>query len=128
MSLPAAGIEYLHLKALGGRRSVRKGSQNTVWRNKAFQGYADYMETDEFRNAVAELARLAGEQRVAIMCAEAVWWRCHRSMIADYLKSKGVKVLHIMGRGHLVEHPYTSAAKLVAGVLAYGPADDNLQS
>ena len=123
-TLPAVGIEYRLLTALGGRRRAAKDSKNTVWRNKAFQGYADYMETLKFEDGIKELLELAEDQRTAIMCSEAVWWRCHRSMISDHLKAAGVEVLHIMEGGKVTEHPYTSAAKVVEGRLVYGPADE----
>ena len=119
-TLPAAGVEYQHVKELGGRRPVQKGSQNTVWRNKAFQGYADYMETEDFRNGMERLIELAKLNRTAIMCSEAVWWRCHRSMISDHLKAGGIEVLHIMDGAKLVEHPFTSAARILNGELTYG--------
>ena len=118
-SLPAAGIEYVPFKQLGGRRKVRKDSPHTVWRHEAFRGYADYMDTDDFDKGIAELMTLARQKRTAIMCSEAVWWRCHRSMISDKLKSLGVTVEHIMD-GKNVLHPYTSAARLVDGELRYG--------
>jgi len=96
-SLAAAGIEYRHLPALGGRRAVRGGeSPHTLWREPAFRAYADYAETPEFRAAFAALLRLARERRLAIMCAEAVWWRCHRRIIADYLIAAGESVEHIL--------------------------------
>src|SRR5689334_2724993 len=84
-SLAAVGIRYLHEPRLGGRRRARPDSHNTAWRNEQFRGYADHMETDEFKNGVRALLELAANARVAVMCAEAVWWRCHRSLIADYL-------------------------------------------
>lgn len=118
-SLPAAGIEYVPFKQLGGRRKVRKDSPHTVWRHPAFRGYADYMDTDDFKKGIEDLLDLARQKRTAIMCSEAVWWRCHRSMISDYLKSIGVKVIHIMAPGKTEEHPYTSAASIVDGRLAY---------
>lgn len=118
-SLPTAGIEYIPFKQLGGRRKVRKDSPHTVWRHEAFRGYADYMDTENFKKGIAELMTLADEKRTAIMCSEAVWWRCHRSMISDKLKSLGVTVEHITdGRNEL--HPYTSAASIVNGELRYG--------
>ena len=120
LSLPAAGIEYIPFKQLGGRRKVRKDSPHTVWRHNAFRGYADYMDTEDFRKGIDDLLDLADRKRTAIMCSEAVWWRCHRSMIADYLKSIGVTVEHIMGPRKTEEHPYTSAAKIVDGRLVYG--------
>jgi uncharacterized protein (DUF488 family) len=122
VSLPAAGIEYIPFKQLGGRRKVRKDSPHTVWRHEAFRGYADYMDTDDFKKGIDDLLKLAAKKRTAIMCSEAVWWRCHRSMISDYLKSIGATVIHIMGSGKTDEHPYTSAAKLKDGKLVYGPA------
>ena len=121
ITMPENGIEYVHLKQLGGRRKVKPDSKNTVWRHEAFRGYADYMETDDFRRGIDELLELAEDKRTAIMCSEAVWWRCHRSMISDYLKSKGVTVLHIMGEEKVEEHRYTSAARIVDGSLTSGP-------
>jgi hypothetical protein len=121
-SLARAGIRYEHLVELGGRRPARPDSRNLVWRNASFRGYADYMETRPFSAGVDRLLDIARDGRTAIMCSEAVWWRCHRSMIADYLKAKGVQVLHILGPGKVQEHPYTSAASLVDGSLSYaGP-------
>jgi uncharacterized protein (DUF488 family) len=119
-SLPAAGIEYVPFKQLGGRRKARKDSLHTIWRHPAFRGYADYMDTDDFKKGIDELLNLAAKKRIAIMCSEAVWWRCHRSMISDYLKSIGMTVTHIMAPGKTEEHPYTSAAKIVGGKLSYG--------
>ncbi len=121
-SLAERGIEYVPLPELGGRRSPRADSTNTVWRNAAFRAYADFMETAEFDSGLKRLIGLASERRTAIMCSEAVWWRCHRAMIADVLKADGATVLHIMGESNVVEHPYTSAARIVDGRLAYGPA------
>ena len=89
-----------------------------AWRNKPFRGYADYMETDAFRDGMARLLEVARTSRTAIMCAEAVWWRCHRSLISDYLKAKDVAVIHIMA-GKSEPHPFTSAARIVNGELSY---------
>jgi len=119
ISLPQAKIEYIHFPDLGGRRKTRPDSKNTVWRNPAFRGYADYMETDEFKNGIMTLEEFAHSQRTAYMCSEAVWWRCHRSMVSDYLKVRGWKVLHIMGLGKSIEHPYTSPAHEKQGLLFY---------
>ena len=119
VSLPANGIEYQHFPELGGRRRAKTDSLNVAWRNEMFRGYADYMETDEFRDGVARLLELASTGRTAIMCAEAVWWRCHRSLISDYLKAKGVEVIHIMAPGKSEAHPFTSAARIVNGELSY---------
>ena len=118
-SLRDAGLEYVHLKELGGRRRPLPDSLNMAWRNKSFRGYADYMETDEFRDGIDQLLSLASNRRTVIMCSEAVWWRCHRSMISDYLKAKGVDVIHILAAGKSEAHPYTSAARIVNGELSY---------
>jgi uncharacterized protein (DUF488 family) len=117
--LAAAGIRYEHFRELGGRRRARPDSLNVVWRNESFRGYADYMETEEFRAGIARLLDLAAKQRVAIMCSEAVWWRCHRSMISDYLRVKGIEVMHIMSADKAEPHPFTSAARVVNGELSY---------
>src|SRR5262245_22340394 len=93
-ALPNASIDYLHMKDLGGRRKVLPNSHNDAWKNDAFRGYADYMETEEFHLAINELQRLASEKRLTYMCSEAVWWKCHRSLVSDYLKSKGWTVIH----------------------------------
>ncbi len=123
-SLHALGIDYVALPDLGGRRAARDDSAHTVWRNPSFRGYADYMDTDEFDRALHALQVLAATKRTAMMCSEAVWWRCHRSMIADALKAKGWLVLHILGEGAPKEHPYTPAASIVGGRLEYGAAGD----
>ena len=119
-SLPERGIEYVPFKILGGRRKVRPDSPHTVWRHEAFRGYADYMNTETFRKGIEDLLALAENKRTAIMCSESVWWRCHRSMIADYLKSIGIVIEHIIALGKTEEHPYTSAASIVNGRLVYG--------
>jgi uncharacterized protein (DUF488 family) len=109
--LAADGIGYRHLRALGGLRHHPKGapqSPNTLWRNGAFRNYADYAMTEPFREGL-ELRALAGEHTCAIMCAEAVWWRCHRRLVADYLLTEGVPVAHIMSRGK------TEPARLTPG-------------
>ena len=118
-SLSGIGIKYKHEPRLGGRRTARPDSHNTVWRNAQFRGYADHMETEEFQNGVRELLELAATARTAVMCAEAVWWRCHRSLLADYLKAAGHEVIHILDEKKTEEHPFTSAARLVDGKLSY---------
>lgn len=118
-SLPAAGIEYAHLPELGGRRKPREDSPNTAWRHPSFRAYADYMETPEFRRAVRRLEEIAATRRACVMCSEAVWWRCHRSLIADWLKSRSWDVRHIVGPGSVKEHPYTQPARIVDGALTY---------
>jgi uncharacterized protein (DUF488 family) len=125
-SLPAHGIDYQWLPKLGGRRKVQPDSPNTAWRNASFQGYADYTATDEFAEGVHALLALATQRRTAMMCAEAVWWRCHRSLVADVLKLRGIEVIHIMDATHSVEHPYTSPARIVDGKLSYAPAQADL--
>jgi uncharacterized protein (DUF488 family) len=138
-SLNAHGIRYEHFPELGGRRKSKPDSRNTAWRNASFRGYADYMETDQFQKGIERLLDIAGQGAaawaaaeakhdggeavtpcaVAIMCAEAVWWRCHRSLIADYFKARGVEVLHVLGANKVEPHPYTSAARIVNGELSY---------
>ena len=122
LSLAEVGIEYVSLPELGGRRRPRPGSANTVWRNESFRGYADHMETPEFREGIATLLELARRKRTAIMCAEAVWWRCHRALISDHLKAAGVCVRHILSEKKTEVHPYTSAAHVENGKLSYSPA------
>lgn len=117
--LPENGIEYLHFEDLGGRRKPLPDSRNTAWRLDAFKGYADYMETENFKKAIKELEKVAEKKRVAFMCSEAVWWSCHRSLVSDYLKSKGWDVQHIMGVGKSQEHPYTKPARIENGKLVY---------
>jgi uncharacterized protein (DUF488 family) len=119
-SVSAHGIRYKHFPELGGRRKPKPDSRNTAWRNASFRGYADYMETEEFHKGVERLLALAYETgRAAIMCAEAVWWRCHRSLISDYLKARGVEVMHILNTNKTEPHPFTSAARIVNGELSY---------
>ena len=125
-SLRKQGIDYIHFPELGGRRVARPDSPNTAWRNVAFRGYADYMMTAPFRAGIEHLLQIAREKRTAIMCAEAVWWRCHRSLIADYLQSHGKKVLHILSPKKSEEHPFTSAARLLNGKLSYSAPESEL--
>ena len=119
-SLNAHGIRYEHFPELGGKRQSKPDSRNTTWRNASFRGYADYIETEQFQEGIERLLDVAAEAGpTAIMCAEAVWWRCHRSLIADYLKARGVEVLHVLGVNKVEPHPYTSAARIVNGKLSY---------
>ena len=118
-ALSQHGVAYRHFPSLGGRRKPDPHSRNLAWRHSAFRAYADYMETPEFAEAVGELMQLAVEKRVALMCAEAVWWRCHRGLIADYLKVRDWRVLHITDPKPAKEHPYTGAASLRDGELSY---------
>jgi uncharacterized protein (DUF488 family) len=118
-SLAHAGIEYVSFANLGGRRRPLENSPNTRWRNQSFRGYADFMLTPDFVRGLEQLLALAAQKRTAIMCAEALWWRCHRALLADALKAGGLKVTHILGPEKTEEHPYTSAARLEAGKLTY---------
>ena len=119
ISLPKNGIAYFHLKELGGRRKVQPGSINNGWRHIAFRGYADYMQTEMFKEGIEVLEKIAATQFTAYMCSEAVWWRCHRSMVSDFLKLRNWVVIHIMGITKSEEHPYTSPARIVNGKLNY---------
>jgi len=119
-SLVERGIRYEHFPELGGRRKAKPDSKNTAWRNEMFRGYADYMETEDFCKGIARLVDLAEKTGpTAIMCAEAVWWRCHRSLISDYLKIRGIEVLHVLDHNKVEPHPFTSAARIVDGQLSY---------
>ena len=111
-SLPARGIDYLHMPELGGLRKPRPESINTGWRNVGFRGYADYMQTDDFWRALERLRELGAAKRTAVMCAEAVPWRCHRSLIADALTVAGEEVRHITGKGEPARHTLTPFARV----------------
>jgi uncharacterized protein (DUF488 family) len=126
--LPEAGIDYVHIPALGGRRRPQDDSINTGWHEAAFRGYADYMATAEFANGLQELEQLAHTHKTAIMCAEAVWWRCHRRLISDALTARGWQVEHI-GAGAPQTHELTKFANLGAGgVLTYPPGQLSLET
>ena len=118
-SLPAHWIAYLHMPELGGLRKPKRDSTNTGWRNVSFRGYADYMQTDEFWKAIAELEELAADRRVAVMCAEAVPWRCHRSLIADALVVRGDDVRHITGAQEPSPHRLTPFAQVDGRRITY---------
>lgn len=118
-SLAKAGIQYRHLAALGGRRKSRSDSMNRGWRSLSFRGYADYMQTDEFRGGLEELMAYGRKRRSAIMCAEAVPWRCHRSLIADALVSQGWQVRHILSTAEAPLHQITPFAKIEQDSLTY---------
>src|SRR5262252_10430381 len=111
-SLKAQHLEYVHLKALGGLRRARKDSPNTGWRNEGFRGFADYMQTEEFRDALDALIRMSRERHVAIMCAEAVPWRCHRSLVADALNVRAVPVVEILSESSWRTHQLTPFARV----------------
>ena len=118
-SLRHAGIAYTHLAKLGGLRRTTKDSVNTGWQNSSFRGYADYMATPEFQDGLEQLQRLAETKTVAIMCAEAVPWRCHRSLIADALTTLGWQVLHITSKKMAKQHELTPFLKVQDGDLTY---------
>lgn len=118
--LPESNIQYFHFKNLGRRRrKANPDSRNTKWKSPAFRGYADYMETDTFKQGIKDLEKIALRDPTAYMCSEAVWWRCHCSLVSDYLKARGWKVMHIMGIGKAEEHPYTGPASIVEAELSY---------
>jgi uncharacterized protein (DUF488 family) len=122
-ALAREGIRYVHLPRLGGLRHARKGStENAAWRNASFRGYADHMQTPEFAEGLAELRALAREGPVAVMCAEAVPWRCHRSLLADALFARGVVVEHVVGVGRTRPHRLTPFARLEARRVTYPAA------
>jgi uncharacterized protein (DUF488 family) len=123
VSLPERGLDYRHLPALGGRRRPRPDSPNGGWEHEAFRGYADYALTEEFAVGLAELCALARERPTAVMCAEALWWRCHRRLIADRLTALGWTVCHIGSDGALTEHVLPEFAEVQGdGTVRYPPA------
>jgi hypothetical protein len=127
-SLHDAGIDYLHLKALGGLRHARPDSPNLGWRNASFRGYADYMQTPEFAAAIERAIKLATGKKTALMCAEAVPWRCHRSLVADALTVRGIEVKEIIGASPPKEHKLTPFASVHGSRILYpkDPADKQL--
>jgi len=131
-SLAAAGMGYRHLSALGGRRhrgSDASASANTMWRNAAFRNYADYAATQAFRAGLEELEALARDHCCAVMCAEAVWWRCHRRIVADYLLADGISVAHIMGQDKIQPATSTPGVRLLHDrTLVYPAAPQDAQA
>jgi uncharacterized protein (DUF488 family) len=119
ISLRDNNIAYIHLPPLGGRRKPGSDSINSAWKNAGFRGYADYMQTEDFKKGIMQLEELAIQNRTAYLCAEALWFRCHRSLVSDYLKSHDWSVFHIEGKDKACEHPFTSVAKIVQGKLSY---------
>lgn len=118
-ALEAIGIQYVHSPGLGGRRKPNPNSKNTNWQNASFRAFADHMEGEEFCKGIGDLLERTGQNRTAVMCAEALWWRCHRSLIADFLKARGLEVMHILDSKHTEAHPYTAAARILNGRLSY---------
>src|SRR3954454_7061640 len=123
-SLRNAGVEYLHLEALGGRRDPAPDSPNGGWRVGQFRGYADHMASTEFRQAVDGL--VAEPRTTAVMCAEAQWWRCHRRLLSDALVARGVEVVHLNARGGSGPHALTDFAVIDEGRVSYPPAQGEL--
>jgi uncharacterized protein (DUF488 family) len=121
-SLKNAGVGYVHVPGLGGLRHAKRDSPNVGWRNASFRGYADYMQTPEFEQSLEELIRLAKQERIAIMCAEAVPWRCHRSLIADALLVRGIRTEDIMSPTRRQVHVLTPFAKVRGNMVTY-PAE-----
>jgi uncharacterized protein (DUF488 family) len=126
-ALQAAGIEYLPMPELGGRRAPAPDSPNGAWRVAAFRGYADYLAMPEFALGRERLVAQAHAARTAVMCAEAVWWRCHRRLIADDFTARGWQVLHIMAPGKLQPHALNADARMLGDVLRYPAADQDLE-
>lgn len=124
--LPKQGVEYVHMPRLGGFRRAAADSPNSAWRNASFRGFADYMLTDQFEDATDELVQIAGRQQTAIMCSEAVPWRCHRSLIADALTARGTPVTHLVGRKREQEHTLTSFARVEGDRVTYPSAEPQL--
>ena len=125
-ALAAVGVAYHHEPELGGRRTARRDSTNTAWRSASFRGYADYMETSGFEEALTRLRELARARPTAVLCAEAVPWRCHRQLIADALVARGEDVRHILGAARLDPHRLSAHAQVLpGGRLSYpaGPPD-----
>ncbi len=113
------GIGYSHFASLGGFRKPSPESPNTRWRNASFRGYADYMQTAQFQEALDSFVNLAREKTTAIMCAEALPWRCHRFLIADSLVARGLRVTHILGPGDVMSHRLTEGARVEDGIITY---------
>jgi uncharacterized protein (DUF488 family) len=118
-ALALAGMAYVHLPGLGGLRHPRKDSPNSAWQNDSFRGYADHMQTTEFEHSLLDLINRAGKHPTAMMCAEAVPWRCHRSLVADALVARGASVLHIMTESAAKPHKVTSFARIEGTSVTY---------
>jgi uncharacterized protein (DUF488 family) len=125
-SLTAQHLEYVHIRALGGLRHACKDSPNTGWRNASFRGYADYMQTDAFQHALEALMQMSRQRRIAIMCAEAVPWRCHRSLVADALSVRGVPVIEILSESSCRMHQLTPFAQVEGVRITYPPQQTTL--
>ncbi len=127
--LPEEGIAYAHIRELGGRRRARPGSSaNAGWRSDAFRACADHMRSDEFRGALERLEAASRERPTAVMCAEGLWWRCHRRLISDALLVRGWDVRHILPDGELAEHELPEFALVEGGELSYPPLQGTLEA
>ncbi|ATD67506.1 hypothetical protein CNR27_08715 [Luteimonas chenhongjianii] len=124
--LPETGVAYLWLPQLGGRRRAQAGSPNGAWRNAGFQGYADHMASAEFAEGLAAALELAESRRTALMCAEALWWRCHRRLISDLLTARGTRVCHILDARHVQPHVMHPDARVEDESVIYPPAQGGL--
>jgi uncharacterized protein (DUF488 family) len=118
-SLKLHGLKYLHIPEIGGLRRPKPDTINTAWRNKSFRGYADYMQTKDFAENLLNLIALASKNRAVIMCAEALPWRCHRSLISDALVARNVEVAHILGKDNLLTHQISQWAKVDGTMVTY---------
>jgi uncharacterized protein (DUF488 family) len=119
--LPAKGVAYVHLPRLGGRRTPASSSENTGWRVPGFRGYADYMASWDFDAGLEELTALASRRTTAMMCAEALWWRCHRRLVSDALTVRGWEIVHVASTGRATTHELTPFAVIEAGIPTYPP-------
>jgi uncharacterized protein (DUF488 family) len=117
--LTQEGIEYRHEPALGGKREPRVDSPNGAWRDPAMRGYADHMTTQDFSAAIESLLEFAARLRLAVMCAEAKWWECHRQLVADVLVARGIEVCHVMSARDVPPHELTSFARVIGGGVQY---------
>lgn len=124
--LPRHEVEYEWIPQLGGRRRVQPGSPNGGWRNASFQGYADHLSSEEFADGLARALALAARRRTALMCAEALWWQCHRALICDVLKFRGYEVVHLLDAAKTAPHAYSAPARVERGRLEYPPVQGAL--
>lgn len=118
-ALAAAGVDYRHFPALGGRRRAKPDSPNTAWRSESFRGYADHMQTSEFANGLLDLLDFSERATTALMCAEALWWECHRKLLSDVLLVRGVQVRHILSTAAPKRHELSEFAREVSGTITY---------
>lgn len=125
-AVPAAGLGYLHYPALGGLRRPHKDSPNEGWKNSGFRGFADYMMTSEFENALEQLIEMSTRKQLSVMCAEAVYWRCHRMLLSDALTVRAIEVRHILNATRAEPHKLTKFAKVERTKILYPPEQPRL--